>query len=151
MTWAIPPVQTALWLAAQQGLATLAGRRRPTPLAAAAGLALVGSGVAFGAAALRLFVRHDTTWHPWDPEKASALVTDGPNAFVRHPMYLAMAIGLAGTGLLSGRPWTAGAALGLAATLTPQIDREEAALAARFGPTWDAYATRTPRWPGGPR
>ena len=61
-------------------------------------------------------------------------------------MYAGMALVLVGSGLLSGRPWTALAAGGLAATLTPQIEREEAALAGLFGEEWTAYARRVRRW-----
>lgn len=142
----VPPVQAAAWFVAQQAMARRGGRRRPGPVAAAAGVALVGGAVATGVAALRRFVRRDTTWHPWDPERASTLVTDGPNSVTRNPMYLALATGLVGTGLLSGRPWTALAGLGLLGTLGPQVRREEAALAVVFGPLWEAYAARVPRW-----
>lgn len=148
MTVFIPPLQAALWLALQQAAAGLGGRRRPHPLAAAAGAGLVASAVGTGAVTLRLFVARGTTWHPWDPERASSLVTDGPNRWTRNPMYVALAAGLAGTGLLSGRPWTALASLGLVATLTPQVRREEAALASVFRGDWHAYAARTPRWLG---
>lgn len=117
----IPPLQTAPWLAAQQA-----------------------------AGSLRRFLAVGTTWHPHRPSAATRLVTDGPNAVTRNPMYLAMTLGLAGTGLLSGRSWTAVAAAGLATTLTPQIEREEAALAELFGAQWRAYTTRVPRWLGLP-
>lgn len=146
MTLLIPPVQGALWLTVQQAAARVGGRRAPGPLAAAAGAGLVVCGAGLGVSSLRLFVSRGTTWHPWHPERASSLVTDGPSAWTRNPMYVGIATGLAGTGLASGRPWTALAAAGLLATLTPQVRREEAALASVFGSDWHDYAARTPRW-----
>lgn len=147
----IPPVQTALWLAAQQLAARLgpgSDRRRVTAGTAAAGGLLISIAGAAGLDALCRFLTRGTTWHPHRPQAATVLVTDGPNAITRNPMYLAMVLGLVGTGLLSGRPWTAVAAVGLAATLTPQIEREEAALAELFGDEWRTYSARVPRWLG---
>lgn len=143
-----PPVQTALWLAAQQATAHVLGRRPRGPVATAAGVALLGTAAVGGLDSLRRFVQRDTTWHPWEPEAATLLVTDGPNAVTRNPMYVAMALGLVATGLLSGRPWTSAAAFGLMATLTPQITREEAAMQKLFGAQWNAYTARVPRWLG---
>lgn len=147
----IPPVQAALWLGVQQAAAGRGGRRRPGPVAATVGVCLIGAAVAFGVDSLRRFVQRDTSWHPWNPEHATTLVTDGPNALSRNPMYAAMALGLVGTGLASGRPWTAVFALGLPASLTCQVRREEGALASVFGQAWHEYAARTPRWLGWPR
>lgn len=144
----IPPVHTAAWLGVQQAVASVGGRRRPGPVAATVGVAVIGGAVVFGVDALRRFVQRDTSWHPWDPERATTLVTDGPNSVSRNPMYAAMGLGLVGTGLLSGRPWTAAFALGPPLTLARQIRREEAALAALFGDEWRDYAARTPRWLG---
>lgn len=143
----VPPVQTALWLAGQQASVWAAGgRRTPDRLEAALGAATLATGASLGLASLVSFVRRDTTWHPWRPERASTLVTDGANAVSRNPMYLGMALGLVGTGLLSGRPWSSLAAAGLIGTLTPQVRREETALADVFGPAWTAYAGRVRRW-----
>ena len=80
----VPPVQTALWAAAQQVVAhALGDRRRPGRLETVAGIACVAAGGATAA--------------------------------------------------------------GLMTTLTPQIRREEAALA-RFGDDWAAYTQRVRRW-----
>lgn len=147
VTW-YPPVQAILWLAAQQASAGILGRRHPGPVATTVGAALIGTAGIVGLDTLRRFVRRGTTWHPWQPESASHLVTDGPNAYSRNPMYAAMALGLVGAGLLSGRSWTAAAALGLMTTLTPQIEREEQALDTLFGAHWRAYTARVPRWFG---
>jgi len=142
----VPPVQTALWAAAQQVVARSLGDRRRDRLATVAGVACVAAGGATAAGALTRFSERRTTWEPWAPEQSTSLVTDGPNAVSRNPMYLGMALGLVGTGLLSGRPGTSLAAVGLMTTLTPQIRREEAALARLFGDDWTAYTQRVRRW-----
>jgi protein-S-isoprenylcysteine O-methyltransferase Ste14 len=143
----VPPVQTALWAVAQHVVARgLLERHRPGRLAKGLAAVCFAAGAASAAGASTRFRQRGTTWEPWAPEKASALVTDGPNALTRNPMYVGMALTLVGSGLLSGRPWTALAAGGLLATLTPQIEREEAALAGIFGDEWTAYAGRVRRW-----
>ncbi len=143
----VPPVQTALWAVAQQVAARALGHHTPPgALQKAAGVACLATGAASAAGALRQFSRRRTTWEPWAPEQSTALVTDGPNSVSRNPMYVGMALGLVGTGLLSGRPVTTLAAAGLVATLTPQVRREEAALAQLFGGEWAAYARRVRRW-----
>ena len=74
------------------------------------------------------------------------LITTGPFAFVRHPMYLAVITAGIG-GLLLYRTW---AMLLFAITmlgLTVRARREEQALAAEFGAAWEEYCRRVPAWP----
>ena len=143
----VPPVRTALWAAAQQVVARrILAPRRPDRLQGVLAAGCIGVAAASAGGAARRFARRRTTVHPWAPEQSSALVTDGPNAVSRNPMYVGMALVLVGTGLLSGRPVTSVAAAGLVATLTPQVRREEAALASTFGDEWTAYADRVRRW-----
>lgn len=143
----IPPVQAALWLGAQQWAAHRCPRTRPASgtLRVTGGVLLAGA-AAGGLDALRRYLVLGTTWHPWDVDAATHLVTDGPNAVSRNPMYAGIALGLVGTGLLTGRPWPALAAAGFVATVTPQVLREEAALERLFGDAWRAYARRVRRW-----
>jgi protein-S-isoprenylcysteine O-methyltransferase Ste14 len=143
----VPPVQTALWGVAQHVVARgLLERRRPGRLAKGLAAVCFAAGAASAAGASTRFRQRGTTWEPWAPEKTSALVTDGPNALSRNPMYVGMALALVGNGLLTGRPWTVLAAGGLLATLTPQVQREEAALAQLFGDEYSAYTSRVRRW-----
>ena len=143
----VPPVQTALWAVAQHVVARGIGeRRRAGRLEKGLAAACFAAGAASAGGASSRFRQRGTTWEPWAPEKSSALVTDGPNAVTRNPMYVGMALVLVGSGLLTGRPWTALAAGGLMATLTPQIEREESALAGIFGDEWTAYTRRVRRW-----
>ena len=107
-----------------------------------------GSG-ALAAAAARQFRREGTTLDPVDPARASVLVTTGPNAVSRNPMYVGLA-GLLVANAVRRGSWTA--LLPLAA-FTLVIDRmqiaaEEAALLARFGADYEAYRVAVPRWLG---
>ncbi len=73
------------------------------------------------------------------------LITTGPFAFVRHPMYLAVITAGMG-GLLLYRTW---AMLLFAVTmfgLTVRARREEQTLAAEFGAAWEEYCQRVPAW-----
>ena len=73
------------------------------------------------------------------------LITHGPFALVRHPMYVGVIMASFG-GLLLYRTW----ALVFAATtflgLTIRARREEQALAAEFGVQWQAYCQQVPAW-----
>lgn len=143
----LPPVQTALWLAAQRAAVHFAGpSRQPSAVERAGGLGGIVVGVSLAVVAVGTFARRRTTWHPWSPHHSRALVTTGPNALSRNPMYLGMVVSVAGAGVLTGAPWSSLAAAGLVASLTPQIRREEKALAANFEAEWAAYAARVRRW-----
>jgi protein-S-isoprenylcysteine O-methyltransferase Ste14 len=76
--------------------------------------------------------------------EARRLVTDGPYAMVRHPLYAAEVIGAIGLFLQYASPWTA---LLMMISLGFQIQRmrnEERVLGATF-PEYAAYAARTRR------
>lgn len=91
------------------------------------------------------FRRHRTTILPH--RAASALITGGPFAWTRNPIYAANTLLVSGAGLLFGIGWLVLAAvLGAALTQKLAIEREERHLAARFGQDWQDYASRTPRW-----
>ena len=77
---------------------------------------------------------------------ATALVTRGPFAFSRNPIYLGNTLMMAGVGLAVGNPWFI--ATGLAAALLVErlaIRREEQYLDARFGQAWRDYCARVGR------
>lgn len=79
------------------------------------------------------------------------LVTTGPFAYSRNPIYLAFALPLASLAAYS----LAGAALGLVLYFLAMtffvVRPEERALRRGFGDAFDAWAARTPRWIGLPR
>lgn len=74
-----------------------------------------------------------------------ALITDGPYAVVRHPIYTGMAGMLLATGLAIGRPLPL--AIGLAvlgAGTYVRVKAEERLLREAFGGAFEAYAARVP-------
>jgi protein-S-isoprenylcysteine O-methyltransferase Ste14 len=73
------------------------------------------------------------------------LVTHGPFAVIRHPMYLGLILAAAG-GLLIYRTWTFVFVLASFLGLVLRAQREEQALAAEFGQAWQAYCQRVPGW-----
>ena len=73
------------------------------------------------------------------------LVTGGPYAYVRHPMYLGLILAGLGASLLY-RTWTAVFFLLTMLGLVFRARREEAALSAEFGSAWQAYRRHTPAW-----
>lgn len=112
---------------------------------AAVGLCLACAAVALDVTAALAFRRHRTTILPH--RGASALITDGPFAKSRNPIYLANTLLVTGAGLIFGIGWLVIAAVaGAVLTQKLAIEREERHLAARFGQDWQDYAARTPRW-----
>jgi protein-S-isoprenylcysteine O-methyltransferase Ste14 len=142
----VPPPLVALAGGVAQKLITPDARPTTTPRALlAGGVALASMSLAGGAAGR--FRRGGTTVDPIHPDRASALVTDGPNALTRNPMYVGMA------GVLLANAVRRGSVLGLlpVAAFVAYIDRlqiasEEAALREKFGSDYAAYCADVPRW-----
>lgn len=133
--------------------AVLLGRFWPGPdfldsaLPRALGAVLLAGGLTLDLATMLVMTRHKANILPH--RAATALVTSGPFALTRNPIYLGNTIALTGAGLAFANPWFVPAALAAATAVTRLgIVREEAHLAARFGAEWQAYARRTPRWLG---
>jgi protein-S-isoprenylcysteine O-methyltransferase Ste14 len=75
------------------------------------------------------------------------LVTHGPFAIVRHPMYTGLILAAAGS-LLLYRTWTTAVFVLFAPLLLRRANHEEAALAAEFGAQWEEYCRRVGAfWP----
>lgn len=111
----------------------------------AIGLCGLCAGIALEVVTALTFRLHRTTI--WPNRGATALITDGPFARSRNPIYVGNTLLMLSAGLLFGIAWFL--LLGFAAALAVQklaIEREERHLAARFGAAWDEYARRTPRW-----
>lgn len=111
----------------------------------AAGIALIASG-----AILRVWAAIHVAGH-----KSLQLVTDGPYARTRNPLYLGTLAGVAGAAISFGSLSMA-ALLVLAAFLILNwvVGREEERLREEFGARYGDYARRTPKWllapaPGG--
>ena len=114
-------------------------------LAEYAGYFLAAAGIGLDVWAAFTMRRHHANIRP--NRAATALVTSGPFALSRNPIYLGNTILLVGAGLAFAIAWFLPMAL-LAAVLVTHlaIRREEAHLNARFGAAWRDYAARTPRW-----
>jgi protein-S-isoprenylcysteine O-methyltransferase Ste14 len=105
--------------------------------------------VAMMAGAAAQFLVYRTTVDPREPERATTLVTSGPNLVSRNPMYLGM------TGLLAaqavwrgnGIAWVPVAAFALLMDRS-QIPAEERALRELFGAEYEDYCAAVPRWLG---
>lgn len=115
----------------------------------AAAIALATGSVALAVAALDTFHSDKTTPNPVEPAKATSLVTRGPNRFTRNPMYVGMAGLLSAQAIWRGS-WQAWLPVGAFGAVIDrvQIQAEERALTELFGPAYQDYCARTPRWVG---
>ena len=77
--------------------------------------------------------------------EARRLVTDGPYAWARHPLYAAEIVTLAGTAMLFHQPWAALLAVAVVALLFSRTHFEERVLVATY-PEYAAYRARTARF-----
>lgn len=126
------------------------GLRRLLPLPVAEPLPALGLAVILVALglilwALAVMLRAGTDPRPDRPD--AALVEAGPFRFSRNPIYLGFLLAAAGFALRWGDLWgwvAVFASLLLLDRLV--IAREEAYLAARFGPAYEAYRRRVRRW-----
>lgn len=113
---------------------------------AGAGLVLTGVGMNFWALAER---RRRSTG-PFALERPEELVTTGPYAITRHPMYVGWWLIQLGAGTLAGSSWVLAT---LPAELLVEhrfVQSEEAVLAELFGQSYLDYADRVPRYFGFP-
>jgi protein-S-isoprenylcysteine O-methyltransferase Ste14 len=81
-----------------------------------------------------------------DLERPSAIVTSGPYAFTRHPMYLAWTGILVGLALWRNNGWLAIGLLPLVVVIDRDARDEERRLAEHFGEAYAAYVRRVPRY-----
>ncbi|WP_420734280.1 methyltransferase family protein [Brevibacterium luteolum] len=145
----VPPVAA---LAASAAAQTVLGTSRPGG-GARRGLACILATASAGllASSVARFRQQRTTVNPLNPSEASSLVTSGPNAVSRNPMYVAMAGALSAHALWRGNftSWlpVAGFVLWIDRA---QIRPEEAALEAQFGQDYTRYKAHVPRWIGLP-
>jgi protein-S-isoprenylcysteine O-methyltransferase Ste14 len=73
------------------------------------------------------------------------LITHGPFAYVRHPMYLGILL-VGWGGLLLYRTWTFVFIIAHFPVLLVRARHEEQALAIEFGEQWQVYSQRVPAW-----
>lgn len=110
-----------------------------------AGAVLLLLGLALMGWAGLTLARHRTTVIPWEP--VTALVTTGPFARTRNPIYLADVVAYLGGTLLLASWWPLVLLpVAVLAARVLVIDREEAYLRERFGVSYETYADRVRRW-----
>ena len=144
-----PPILFGAAILAGLALGTLAPAPAwlDGPILRGLGWALVAAGITLDLTAAITMWRSRANILPHRP--ATALVTSGPFAWSRNPIYLGNTTALCGAGLAFANPWLIVAGLTAAAAVHRlAIVREEAHLARLFGADWDAYRRRTPRWLG---
>jgi protein-S-isoprenylcysteine O-methyltransferase Ste14 len=74
------------------------------------------------------------------------LVEDGPYRFARNPMYAGHLTFLAGLALSTGSPVAAALFGWHVRWFSDRVREDEQRLRERFGPAYDEYCARTPRW-----
>lgn len=100
-----------------------------------------------GSRALKELRQAKTTFSPICPENASELVLGGVYRISRNPMYLGLAIFLAGWMIFLGNALNIAPLMALIWYITKiQIRKEEGALRERFGEKYDEYCRKTRRW-----
>lgn len=109
------------------------------------GFMLIGVALFIDFRAMQIMHARKTTIMP--NKGATHLVTEGPFAFTRNPIYLANTILTVGAGLMSGIIWFLPLAA-IAALITQEfaIKREEIHLSGRFPKAWRDYSLKVRRW-----
>ena len=107
-------------------------------------LAALGA-VALWFAAIRMMFKAKTPLNP--VATPTHLLTAGPFGISRNPIYLSLATFVIGIGLITGNVWLIPLAF-IAGLVTTKlvIQREEKALAGKFGKKYHDYAKRVRRW-----
>ncbi len=109
------------------------------------GLLPIAGGVALAVAGERAFKHAGTAVLPFS--EPSALVTTGPFAFTRNPMYLGLVLCLAGWAVLLGTVAPMLVVPAFFALIQYRfVLREEPFMAERFGEAYAAYKARVRRW-----
>lgn len=145
----VPPVAAALvvGVAMRYVAAAFEGGSLRLPGGRIVAIAMAVAGAAIALAGVLAFRRVRTTPDPMRPERATQLVVDGVYAHTRNPMYLGLALALAGWALWLDDGWAlAGVPAFVAWMDRLQIPAEERALASLFGAPYDAYRRRVRRW-----
>lgn len=119
----------------------LIARARKRPLCRLLGLPLIAAGELLRLAA----IRHIGPTTRTREVCADRLVTSGPYAWVRHPLYLANALKVAGMLLFAGDlPVGIVATVFYAAEFSAMIPYEETFLKGKFPESFESWAARTP-------
>ena len=142
-------VQNLLWVAfcVAAGLVFLQPARIPSPTASSRLVEVLGFVLLAVGVAVRVIARG---WKYEQPRRT--LVTTGPYACLRHPLYLGSFLAISGLLAIAGSmPFAAVCILCFWLGHLPVIAGEEAFLSRRWGAAYEAYRRSTsafvPRWP----
>lgn len=83
--------------------------------------------------------------------RVGAMVSDGPFAWSRNPVFLGQIVLVWGMALASGDALVGGLAAAVTLAALAQASVEERILRAALGEEYRAYCARVPRWVGRPR
>jgi len=118
-----------------------------TPFKHVLGWPLLIAGLTLQITAFRVFKRAQTPVNPYEP--TTALITNGPFAYTRNPLYLALTLDYMALAVLTNTAWPW---LLLPAVLVVMhygvILREERYMEGKFGDDYRRYKTRVRRWWG---
>lgn len=120
-------------------------RRRPWPVPAPAWARRLAGGAVAGAGTA-LVVRAVAAAWAAQRQQPGALVTAGPYAVVRHPMYVGWALIHLGVALAAGSGWVVMTLPAAAASVHRDVRREERELAGAVGADFDRYRAAVPRY-----
>ena len=143
-----PPVWALIFLGVTYGISLLELGLEFSGSSSSLGVVIGLVGVAIGVFAIIDFRAEGTTVDPHDPSQATSLVEKGMYRFSRNPMYLGLAIIIAGLGVgLGDIIATAVGVGGFVAVITRlQIIPEERALEQQFKKRYAAYRAGRRRW-----
>jgi len=114
-------------------------------LAILAGLGFVVAGFALAGLSVRRFNQAGTSVVPGEP--STALVTVGPYAYTRNPIYIGFVLIYFGLAIMLTSLWVLVLLIPVLIILQRGVvEREEAYLERQFGETYRKYKARVPRW-----
>lgn len=110
-----------------------------------AGGIMIAAALVFGIWGRILFSRFGTNVEPFKP--TTLIITSGPFAYSRNPLYLSLFVLYAGIGILADNVWLFVLALPVFFIVRyGVIAREERYLERKFGETYLSYKRRVRRW-----
>jgi protein-S-isoprenylcysteine O-methyltransferase Ste14 len=106
---------------------------------------MMASGLGLAVVAERAFRRIGTNVGPWKP--TLRLAADGPYAHTRNPMYIGLALFVAGLGVALASVWVLAMLVAAAFVLHyGVVKREERYLEQKFGEDYRAFKAAVPRY-----
>ncbi len=143
-----PPVQLVIMALAMWGVSKIIPLANfYAPVQMKLSTVIIGIGIIIEIIAIATFFHSKTTVNPMKPQNVSKLVITGIYQYSRNPMYLSIAIILAGWALRLGNPVNSLLWVGFLWLITVlQIKPEEEVLQEKFGTEYADYCQRVRRW-----